>query len=82
MSVVVRDSEGLPLAQGGLETIPTEIVSMNLVSVNPIPLSSFFDVFFEVSINDIQETKAACRVINGEALENLLSPTPSPIPNH
>lgn len=85
MSVTVRDIEGMSLAQGGVETIPTEILSLNLTSVNPIPLApSFFDVFFDISIDGIEQTKAACKVFNGEVLENLLMqiPTPSPLLNH
>ncbi len=80
-TVVVRDTEGNPLAQGGPMMIDTEIVSMNLQSVEPILVrDSFFDVFFELHINEPNkqpdaepETEAKCTVINGAVLECQMS---------
>ncbi|MBI4053918.1 MAG: hypothetical protein HY397_01150 [Candidatus Doudnabacteria bacterium] len=71
-TIVARNSQ--PLLGDPDFIIPTEIVSLNLVSVQPLPPSSFFDVFFEVRIGEEAhpQTRAACTVIDGSALEQLL----------
>ncbi|MEK6837341.1 MAG: hypothetical protein AABX69_01705, partial [Nanoarchaeota archaeon] len=74
-TVVVRDKDGNTLAQGGPMTIDTEILSMNLVSVNPIPVDSFFDITYELKIDGVPKTKAKCTVINGAVLESLFPTT-------
>ena len=56
-------------------TIDTEILSMNLVSVAPIPVDSFFDITYELKIDGVPKTKAKCTVINGAALESILPTT-------
>ncbi len=74
-TVVVRDKDGNTLAQSAPMTIDTEILSMNLVSVAPIPVDSFFDITYELKIDGIPKTKAKCTVINGAALESLFPTT-------
>ena len=77
INVIVKrtDPPFTVLAQSDTMTIPIEIISLNLVSVNPIPVQSFFDVTFDIKIDNITRTKAACTVINGAALESLLNVT-------
>lgn len=84
LNVQVRTPGGIVVGQGHLDTIDTEIVSMELtgggviIPVLPNPpggqwsVDSFFDVFFEIQIGDNPPITHPVRIINAIPLEQAL----------
>ncbi|OGC81633.1 MAG: hypothetical protein A2V81_05185 [Candidatus Abawacabacteria bacterium RBG_16_42_10] len=76
VTVVRRDSPTQPLAHGSMETIETEMLQLQLQSVQPFQVDSFFDITYRIDFqqgeNPPIQREVDCTVINGEKLESMM----------
>ena len=94
VNVQVKIPDGTTVGQGNLDTIDTEMLSMELsgggvvIPVPPAPPSgppltnSFFDVFYEIQIGDLPPLIHPVRLIDATPLEQGLQQDVTTFPSH